>query len=44
MRTDHQAAIFEIIKRKIGAQDSLGNIVADVLSISQDAVYRRFRG
>jgi hypothetical protein len=44
MRTDHQAAIFENIKRRIGAEDSLGNVVGDVLSISQDAVYRRFRG
>ena len=44
MRTDHQAEIFENIKRKIGAQDSLGNVVGNILNISQDAVYRRFRG
>lgn len=44
MNTDHQAAIFEIIKRQIQGQDSLGNVVGDILSISQDAVYRRYRG
>ena len=44
MRTDHQSTIFEIIKRKINGIDSIGNVVGDVLSISQDAVYRRTRG
>jgi hypothetical protein len=44
MRIDHQAEIFEIIKRKIQGIDSLGNAVGDILCISQDAVYRRFRG
>jgi hypothetical protein len=44
MRIDHQAEIFEIIKRKIKGSDSIGNAVGEVLSISQDAVYRRFRG
>ena len=44
MRIDHQTTIFEIIKRKTEGKDSLGNIVGEILSISQDAVYRRFRG
>lgn len=44
MRTDHQTAIFDIIKRKTEGKDSLGNVVGDVLSISPDAVYRRYRG
>jgi hypothetical protein len=44
MTTDYQTEIFEIIKRKIQGKDSLGNSVGEVLSISQDAVYRRFRG
>lgn len=44
MNTDHQAAIFEVIKRQIQGQDSLGNVVGDILCISQDAVYRRYRG
>ncbi|MCH2224676.1 MAG: hypothetical protein MK066_07910 [Crocinitomicaceae bacterium] len=44
MQTNHQAYIFEIIKRKINGEDSLGNVVGDILSISQDAVYRRYRG
>ena len=44
MRIDHQTAIFDIIKRKTEGKDSLGNVVGDILSISQDAVYRRYRG
>jgi hypothetical protein len=44
MATDYQTEIFELIKRKIQGKDSLGNAVGEVLSISQDAVYRRFRG
>lgn len=44
MNTDHQSAIFEIIKRQIQGKDSIGNVVGEILSISQDAVYRRFRG
>ena len=44
MNTDHQSAIFEIIKRQLQGKDSLGNVVGDILSISQDAVYRRYRG
>ena len=44
MKVDYQQAIFDEIKRKIKGQDSLGNIIGDVLSISQDAVYRRYRG
>ncbi len=41
---DPQHRIFEIIKRQIQGEDSIGNVVGNVLSISQDAVYRRFRG
>ncbi len=44
MSLDHQSAIFETIKRQIQGQDSLGNVVGEILSISQDAVYRRYRG
>jgi hypothetical protein len=44
MKTDHQSTIFEIIKRQIQGNDSLGNVVGEILSISQDAVYRRYRG
>lgn len=44
MQQDHQQIIFELIKRKIQGKDSIGNVVGDVLNISQDAVYRRFRG
>ena len=44
MKRDHQKAIFDEIKRKINGNDSLGNVVGDILHISQDAVYRRYRG
>ncbi len=44
MQKNHQKTIFEIIKHKLNGQDSLGNAVGEVLSISQDAVYRRYRG
>jgi hypothetical protein len=44
MTNDYQKTIFEIIKRQTQGQDSLGNIVGDILSMSQDAVYRRYRG
>jgi hypothetical protein len=44
MQKDHQAAIFEIIKRKINGKESLGDALGEVLSLSQDAVYRRYRG
>lgn len=44
MAGDYQQQIFEIIKREIKGKDSLGNVVGDILNISQDAVYRRYRG
>ncbi len=44
MQTDHQSALFEIIKRKINGQASLGDALGEVLSLSNDAVYRRYRG
>jgi hypothetical protein len=44
MLQDYQSEIFEIIKRKLKGNDSIGNAVGEVLSISQDAVYRRYRG
>lgn len=44
VRTDCQKAIFEIIKQQNQGQEALGTLVGDILSISQDAVYRRFRG
>ncbi|MBL1279805.1 MAG: hypothetical protein COA33_006015 [Fluviicola sp.] len=43
MQANHQETIFEIIKKQIG-KESLGVVVGEVLSISQDAVYRRSRG
>ena len=44
MTVDYQRQIFEIIKREISGKDSLGNVIGDILNISQDAVYRRSRG
>jgi len=44
MRINHQETIFSIIQKRINKSDSLGNVVGEILSISQDAVYRRYRG
>lgn len=44
MKNDHQSTIFALIKQKMNPKDSLGQIVGDVLSLSSDAVYRRYRG
>jgi hypothetical protein len=43
MKTSIQSLIFQEIKLKIGNQDSLGNALSEVLHISPDAVYRRYR-
>jgi hypothetical protein len=44
MTRDIQTTLFDIVKSKIAGKDSLGMALSDVLSISQDAVYRRLRG
>ncbi len=44
MQADPQKTIFEIIKRQTQGDASIGSVVGNILSISQDAVYRRFRG
>lgn len=44
MKIDIQANLFRLIKEKIGTKDSIGRALADVLSVSQDAIYRRYRG
>ncbi|MFT5860443.1 MAG: hypothetical protein ACI865_002556 [Flavobacteriaceae bacterium] len=44
MQKDHQSTIFSIIKHRINKTESLGDAVGEVLSLSQDAVYRRSRG
>ena len=44
MQKDYQSIIFELVKQKINGQDSLGNALGELLSISSDAVYRRYRG
>ena len=44
MINDHQATIFALIKQNMNPKDSLGQVVGEVLSLSSDAVYRRYRG
>jgi hypothetical protein len=44
MKSDIQAELFKIIKSKLSGQDSLGNVLSDILHLSPDAVYRRYRG
>lgn len=44
MKPDIQATLFKLIKTKLNGQDSLGNALSDVLHLSPDAVYRRYRG
>jgi len=44
VKIDIQAVLFQMIKDKIDGKDSIGNALSEVLHLSQDAVYRRFRG
>ena len=44
MKQDIQKTLFDLIKNKLSGEDTLGNALSDVLSISPDAVYRRYRG
>jgi hypothetical protein len=44
MKLDIQSELFQIIKLKLAGEDAIGNALSDVLSISPDAVYRRYRG
>lgn len=43
MKQDIQSNLFKIIKNKLAGEDAIGNSLSDVLSISPDAVYRRYR-
>jgi hypothetical protein len=43
MKYNIQAQIFQQIKLRIGKQDSIGNALSEILHISPDAVYRRYR-
>jgi hypothetical protein len=38
-----QSLIFQQVKLKLANQDSIGNALSDILHISPDAVYRRYR-
>jgi hypothetical protein len=44
MKQDIQTEIFRLVKERISSSDSLGNALADILHLSPDAVYRRYRG
>lgn len=44
LKPDYQRILFDRIKAKINGEDSLGSLLSEVLCISQDAVYRRYRG
>lgn len=43
MKQDIQTTLFQLLKQKIAGEESIGNALSDVLSISSDAVYRRLR-
>lgn len=43
MKQDIQTILFQLLKQKIAGEESIGNALSDVLSISPDAVYRRLR-
>ena len=43
MKQDIQTTLFQLIKQKNAGEDSLGNVLSEILSISSDAVYRRLR-
>jgi hypothetical protein len=43
MKQDIQTTLFQLLKQKIAGEDTIGNALSDLLSISPDAVYRRYR-
>lgn len=43
MKQDIQTTLFQLLKQKIAGEESIGNALSDVLNISPDAVYRRYR-
>lgn len=44
MQIDYQSQLIELIKLQLTQDESIGNSISEVLSISPDAAYRRFRG
>ncbi len=44
MKIDIQATLINLIKEKIGKEDTIGRSLSEILNLSQDAVYRRSRG
>jgi hypothetical protein len=43
MKQAIQVTLFQLIKQKLAGEDALGLALSDVLNISPDAVYRRYR-
>jgi hypothetical protein len=43
MKENIQTTLFKLLKQKIAGDETLGNALSDLLSISPDAVYRRYR-
>lgn len=43
MKQNIQSLIFQQVKLKLANQDSIGNALSEILHISPDAVYRRYR-
>ena len=43
MKENIQTTLFQLLKQKIAGEESMGNALSDLLSISPDAVYRRYR-
>lgn len=44
MKTNIQAILFETIKMRLNSHNTFGHVISEILNISLDAVYRRFRG
>ena len=43
MKENIQTTLFNLIKQKIAGEESIGNALSEVLNLSPDAVYRRYR-
>jgi hypothetical protein len=44
MKPNIQEELFRLVKERIVGRDSLGSALSDVLHLSPDAIYRRYRG
>lgn len=44
MKPNIQAELFRLIKEQLAGNDSIGAVLSEILHLSQDAIYRRYRG